>query len=146
MQERFLYRALRQEEINAGNILIPKGQGPFVAEPRLGIDTRLSFVLGPTEKYAVRQHQYRQNGFPTSGVSTTPHFERAKFYAQTNRVIVKIDRTLLGQYGVREFVVHEWLSAHPQDIAVPEDDEVILVSGVEGPFPTQIIVEVVQLK
>jgi hypothetical protein len=53
---------------------------------------------------------------------------------------------LLEQYGVREFVVQEWLSAHPQDIAVPEDDEVILVSDVEGPFPKQIIVEVVQLK
>jgi hypothetical protein len=91
-ESKYLFRALRREEIEAGNVLIPKGQGPFQADPRLGIDTRLPFKLGPTEEHAVRQHQWNQSGFPTSGVSTTPHISRAKYYAQKNKVIVKIDR------------------------------------------------------
>ena len=79
---KYLYRALRKEEIEAGNILIPKEQETFKKLPRLGIDTRLPFVMGETEEHAVRQHQWQQKGFLTSGISTTPHFERAKYYKE----------------------------------------------------------------
>jgi hypothetical protein len=124
-------------------MLIPKGQRPFKADPRLDIDTRLPFVLGPTEEHAVRQHQWQQNGFPTIGVSTTPHLERARFYAAARGVIVEIDRRLFSVYGVREYVVNSILSENPVDIAVPEDDEVILVRDEAGPFPKQLIVRVI---
>ena len=145
MDQQFLYRALRSEEIEAGNILIPKGQGPFTAHPRLGIDTRLPFVLVATEEHAVRQHQWKQRGFPTSGVSTTPHIDRARFYAQTNQVIVKIDRSLLKHCGVREYDVSGLLASFPEDISIPEDDEVILVSDEDGLFPNEVIVDVIWL-
>ncbi|HSA85791.1 MAG TPA: hypothetical protein VLE46_06395 [Nitrospira sp.] len=145
MTHAFLYRALRAAEIEADCVLIPKDQGPFEANPRLGIDTRLPFALGPTEEHAVRQHQWQQNGFPTSGVSTTPHLERALFYAASGGVIVEIDRQLFSAYGVREYVVNSILGEHPVDIAVPEDDEVILVREEAGPFPKQLIVRVILL-
>ena len=133
MNPAFLYRALRREEIDADCVLIPKSQEPFPAEARLGIDTRLPFQLGPTEEHAVRQHQWNQHGFPARGVSTTPHIERARVYAHTNKVIVTIDREVLSKHGIKEYVVKKWISA--LDIAVPEDDEVILVMEKDGSFP-----------
>src|SRR5262245_22589396 len=139
MENPFLYRALRKAEVDAGYILIPKGQGPFLAEPRLDIDTRLPFILGPTEEHAVRQHQWKQDGFPTSGISTTPHLYRAKFYARIDHVIVKIDRTYFSRFGIKEFVVKDWLIV--DDISVPEDDEVILVTELDATFPKEIIIE-----
>jgi hypothetical protein len=142
---KYLYRALRKVEIEQGNILIPKGQSPFKQHPRLGVDTRLPFKLAPTEEHAVRQHQWKQRGFPTSGVSTTPHLERATYYAQENKVIAKINRLLLSQYHVAEYVVKEYLGSHPQDIACPEDDEVILVKSDGNVFPKEIIEEVIRL-
>ena len=141
MKTPFLYRALRREEINSGYILMPKSQEPFPAEARLGIDTRLPFQLGPTEGHAVNQHQWKQHGFPTRGISTTPHIERAQFYAQANKVVVAIDRKVLSLYGIKEYIVKEWAI----EIAVPEDDEVILVMEKDGPFPKEIISEVILL-
>lgn len=145
MTHPFLYRALRVAEIEAGYVLVPKAQGPFEAGPRLGIDTRLPFVLGQTEEHAVRQHQWKQNGFPTSGVSTTPHLERARFYAVPGGVIVEVDRRLFSMYEVREYVVNSILGEHPVDIAVPDDDEIILVRDGAEPFPKQLIVRVMVL-
>jgi len=96
------------------------------------------------KEYAIRQHQWQQSGFPTSGISTTPHFERAKFYAQDG-VIVKIDRQLFGKYSIKEYVVKEYLEKFPEDIAAPEDDEIILVKEDDGPFPKEVIKEVIRL-
>jgi hypothetical protein len=142
MKEKYLYRALRFIEVEAGCILIPKSQETFAADPRLDIDTRFPFILGPTEEYAVRQHQWNQNGFPTRGISTTPHIDRARFYAQANKVIVKIDRESLADHGIKEYVVAEVIDF---GIAVPEDDEVILVKDNDGLFPKEIIVEVIHV-
>jgi len=143
---KYLYKALRKEEIDAGNILIPKLQGPFRSHPRLGIDTRFPFVLGETEEHAVRQHQWQRNGFPTSGVSTTPHFEIAKkVYAKRNRVIVKINCQLFSKYGIKEYVVKEYLGKFPEDIAAPEDDKIILAKEDGGSFPKEIIEEVIKI-
>ncbi|HKZ39402.1 MAG TPA: hypothetical protein VJ044_00480 [Candidatus Hodarchaeales archaeon] len=145
MEGPFLYRALRPEEINAGYVLIPKSQEPFQAEARLGIDTRLPFQIGLTAGHAVNQHQWKQNGFPTRGISTTPHIERAKFYAQTNKVVVKIERGQFEKYKIREYAVKEWVVS-PLDIAVPEDDEIILVQDTDGIFPKEIICEVILIE
>lgn len=38
MKYLYNYKALRKEEIDAGNILIPKSQGPFRSDPYFGID------------------------------------------------------------------------------------------------------------
>jgi hypothetical protein len=142
---RYLYRALRIEEIEAGYVLIPKSNGPFRAGPRLGIDTRLPFILGPTTENAVRQHQWGQKGFPTSGVSTTPHYHRAEFYAQKHRIVLRIDRSLLEQYGIAEFEVREYLKTYSKDIAVPEDDEIIIVKNDGSMFPQEIIDRVIKI-
>lgn len=140
----YLYRALRIEEIKAGCVLIPKSNGTFRADPRFGIDMRFPITFGSTEN-AVRQHQWGQKGFPTSGVSTTPHYHRAEFYAQKHRIIVRINRSLLEQYGIAEFKVYEYLKAYPKDIAAPKDDEVIIVKNDGGVFPQEIIDRVIKI-
>ena len=141
---KYLYRALRKEEIDAGNILIPKSQEPFRSYPRFGIDTRFPIVLRDTEEHAVRQHQWKQSGFPTSGVSTTPHFEKAKFYARDG-IIVKINRQLFSKYRIKEYIVKKYLGKFQDDIAAPEDDEIILVQENGAPFPKEIIEKVVKI-
>src|SRR6266571_3631237 len=140
----YLYRALRAEEITQG-VLIPKSQEPFSALPRLGIDTRLPFALGATAEHAVRQHQWQQDGFDTRGVSTTPHVGRARFYAATHRRIAVIRRDLIAGFGIEEFHVNEWLADHQEDIACPDDDEVILVCGTPGPLPAEIIERIISV-
>ena len=143
-RDRYLYRALRKLEIDSGYVLIPKSQGPFVRASKFGIDTTFPISLVPTEENAVRQHQWKQNGLPTSGISTTPHLERARFYA-ANGVIVRIDRHLLAQHGIKEYRIRDYLLKDPQNVAVPEDDEVILVKEDGGDFPREIIVHIIML-
>jgi hypothetical protein len=140
---RYLYRALRPEEISR-RLLIPKSQEKFLALPRLGIDTHLPFILGENAEHAVRQHQWQQHGFDTRGVSTTPHLARARHYARKYRVIAVIDRTLFSALGIDEFVVNDCLARYPRDIACIEDDEVILVSQEAGPLPAAIIVGLIE--
>lgn len=98
---------------------------------------------GSSETNAVIRHQLNQEGFPTSGVSTTPHFERAKFYATHNGkrtgYVYKIDRSLLAGHNVREFVVSEF-AKRP---SIPEDEEVILGASDFGPLPEEIVVQVI---
>src|SRR6266550_729406 len=73
----FLYRALRPEEISRG-VLIPKSREPFVAHPML--PQVLPFPLGERPEHAVRAQQWeREDRYPTSGVSTTPHRQRADY-------------------------------------------------------------------
>lgn len=137
---KYLYRALRKEEINAGNILIPKSREPFRSDHIFGtMDMNFPIEFGSVTN-AIRQHQWKQKGFQTSGVSTTPHFERAKFYAKRNGVIVKIDCQLLSKYCIIEYDVDGYLKSG--EIAVPEDDEIILVKEDGGSFPKEIIVGV----
>ncbi|HJH28004.1 MAG TPA: hypothetical protein C5S37_14860, partial [Methanophagales archaeon] len=58
-------------------------------------------------------------------------------------VIVKINRQLFSKYGIKEYVVKEYLGKFPEDIAAPEDDEIILVKEDGSPFPKEIIGEVI---
>ncbi len=60
-------------------------------------------------------------------------------------VIVKIDRQLFGKYDIKEYAVMEYLEKFPEDIAAPEDDEIILVKEDDGPFPKKIIKEVIKI-
>jgi hypothetical protein len=132
---RFLYRALREAEIQAGGVLIPKKTELFIAHPRLPIT--LPFRLGLYHEHAVREHQW-DGLYETCGISTTPHLARAQLYAARLGVIVKIDLTILESVGIVHFRVADFVA--PSEIAVPEDDEVILVSPTNY-FSREIIVD-----
>ena len=137
---KYLYRALREEEIDAGNILIPKSKGPFRSDRKFGIDMIFPFEFDNV-KNAVRQHQWKRRGLSTSGISTTPHLERAKDY-NTYNLIVKIDRHRLTEFGIKEYDADKYL--RPEEITCPEDDEIILVKEDGGSFPKEIIVNIIK--
>ena len=141
----YLYRGARESihRKNKGQ-LVPKKTEPFQYAFHYGEGTYGSgATYGPSQTNAVIRHQLNQGGFPTSGVSTTPHFECAKFYATHNGkqtgYVYKIDRSLLAGHNVREFVVSQ-LAKRP---SVPEDEEVILVASDFGPLPDEIVVDVI---
>jgi hypothetical protein len=132
----FLYRALRPEEISRG-ALIPKACGPFLADPMLPLV--LPFTLGKRPDHAVRAHQW-EGRYPTSGISTSPHLERAKHYAQHHRMIARISVARLAEYQVQTFRVADYVDKSL--ICVPEDDEVILVCPDVENLPVGIISEI----
>jgi len=146
MKYRFLYRALRKIEIDSDYNLIPKvfTDTEFVSDPVLGIDTTFPIEFGSTVNI-VRQHQWNQNGLPTKGISATPFYKRALFYAQTNKVIVKIDTNLFNKLGINMYDVNEVLASESYDIAVPEDNEIILTYKNKGVFPKKIITEIIKI-
>src|SRR4051794_31076381 len=104
--------------------LRPKKQfAPFTSEPKFGQAEFGNSFWGDTPLNAIIEHQQHQAGLPTSGVSTTPHFERARFYAtcggtRPGGVIYVIDRDLCSEHGVALYTVNELV---PQP-SVPDDD------------------------
>ncbi|MGD0958739.1 MAG: hypothetical protein ABSB19_02925 [Methylomonas sp.] len=105
-----------------------------------------SAKFGKCEHNAVLRHELKQKGFPTSGISTTPHLDRAKYYAFSEKkyregFVYKIDRKLLSQHGVKDYVVSEYIP----NPSVPEDNEVILVAQDFGQLPISIIVEILKV-
>ena len=136
-----LYRALRPDEIERGLLLAKKPTEPFVAD--LLLPFVLPVTLGKTLEHAVRAHQWDSNRWPGSGVSTTPHLERAKHYAKNHRTIAIISTDRLTEFGIQIFRVSEHV--HSSLIARPEDDEVILVRPNADSFPKEIITEFLSL-
>jgi hypothetical protein len=140
-----LYRGVSEEmHQRLGGVLQPKVNRPFVAEPEFGRAEYGNAYWGENEANAVIEHQQHQAGFPTSGVSTTPHLERAQFYATAGGhhprgYVYVIDRARLAQLGVKEFVVNEIVPMP----SIPEDSEVILVAADLGPLPAESVIEVV---
>jgi hypothetical protein len=99
-----LYRALRDVEIKAGCVLIPKSQAPFRALPRL--PQMLPFTLGQREEHAVRQHQW--NGkYLTRGVSCTTEWSVVLRYAAKKKIIVCIDESKCDWFGIRRYRVRD---------------------------------------
>jgi hypothetical protein len=146
---RFLFRGVNQDLHLAGGGLRPKQVGAFVYAPRYGDpDAKYGsgWTYGENSANAVRRHQDQQRGHPTSGVSTTPVYERAVYYATRNvsghkchrGYVYKIDRDLLAAHGVDEYVVRLLVA----DASVPEDDEVVLVATNGEALPEAIVVEV----
>ena len=143
--KRYLFRGVSKElhERNGGK-LIPKTLRPFEYTFKYGEDKWGSgATYGTSDINAVVRHQLRQEGFPTSGISTTPIFDRAKFYATrggkaTSGYVYIIDRDLLLKHGVKEFVVSE----HASQPSIPEDYEVILVAKDSGSIREQVIIDV----
>jgi hypothetical protein len=137
-----LYRALRKEEIDKGNILLPKSDELFVA-PNI-FPQVFPIIFGDTPEHAARIHQW-DGKIPTRGISTTPIKDIAfKKYGQNLGVIAIIDRVNLKRFGITEYKVSEVV---PEGVIfAPEDEEVILVYEKDDPFPSEIIIEVVELK
>ena len=99
-------------------------------------------TYGDSAANAVLMHQRNSSKYPTSGVSTTPHIERARFYATHDNCsgyIYKIDVGLLEAAGVEMHIVADY-AAQP---AIPEDSEVILVARDRGPLPSEVVAEVI---
>ena len=139
MLPEILYRALRPAEIEAGCVLIPKAQKPFVAHPRL--HQVLPFDLGLRVEHAVREHQW-EGQFETSGVSTTPHLSRARHYAK-HKTIVEIDTSRFAACGITFHRVSDHVDGRL--ICVPEDDEIILTHQGDTWFPKSVIKAVLRL-
>jgi len=135
----FLYRALREIEIESGCILIPKSQSSFVSEQRFPITFPINF--GPIERHAVRDHQWAGQ-YPTRGISTSLNIDVARTYSEKHGVIVKISRSKLRECGIKEYVVNEILP--PNEVVKPEDEEVILVQEKDGNFPKKVILEIIK--
>ena len=144
---RYLYRALRQEEIDAGCVAIPKARNQYKAGLILPFD--LPESLEETARNARRQHQFNSQQYPLSYVSTTPLFERAKSYAlncdsgrTATKVIVKIDTDTFEALGIDAYPTSEF---PPHQRSVPEDEEIILEYRAGHELPGAMIVEVLKL-
>ena len=145
---RYLYRGISKSlhEKLKGQLL-PKTTSPFIYTFHLneGFHFDSGAKLDASEANAVIRHQLKQAGFPTCGISTTPHFDRARFYAtfrSINGFVYEIDRTLLKAHDVREYVVAQYVH-YP---SVPEDDEVILVASDNGPVPQDIVTKIIPVE
>lgn len=149
MDIEFLFRGVSEEFHQANDgLLKPKVQGPFAYEPHWdepGITWDSGVTWDSTSTNAVIRHQLNQEGFPTSGISTTPHLERAMLYARgrngtSGGYVFKIDRKALQHHGVTEFVVSKFCAP-----SIPEDDEIILVVPNMPHLPLAVVVEVIQV-
>lgn len=145
----YLYRGVSLRLHNSGLGLKPKASGPFKHaaqwdEPLARWDSGVTW--DESEANAVIRHEWNQEGLPTSGISTTPHLERAKFYSRgrdgcQEGVVYRIDRGRLQFHHVREFVVSKY-SLWP---SIPTDEEVILIPPEGGVMPAELIVEVISV-
>jgi hypothetical protein len=147
---RYLYRALRQKEIAAGIVLIPKARNLYQAERIL--PEVLPFDLGENPKSARQRHQRDSDQHSTSYVSTTPIFARARYYATYSdpsreivptKTIVTIDTTTFDVLGI--VAHHVGTEFTPDQISKPEDDEFLLEYRGEHEFPREIIADVTRL-
>lgn len=153
MNKKYLYRGVSKSQYaKESKGLEPKKVGPFIYVFSCGeiIDSGNGRVFscgdgilcGENIENAILRHQIDQKaGFPTSGISTTPHYARAKFYAThnytTSGYVLIIDREVLIINGITEYIVSEYV-AKP---SVPEDDEIILVAKDGGILPISIILD-----
>lgn len=142
-----LYRGLHESRyLNLTSILTPKESLPFVKPPKWGIMQWDASTWDASAANAVIEHQHHQAGLPTSGLSTTPSLERARFYALGRAhsgcgYIVSFDRAKLKEHGVSQYIVNEMVP----NPAIPEDNEVILVAPTFGPIPETTVIEVVKV-
>ena len=122
------------------SVLTPKESAPFSKRPAWDVAEWDTSSWSPSETNAVVEHQHAQAGLPTSGLSTTPHFERARFYALGRKqsgcgFVVAIDISRASEFGVSYYVVEEIVRSP----AIPDDDEVILVAKDFGVLPEQLV-------
>lgn len=150
MDKSYLYRGINQKMYKSDRgVLLPKSTGPFshVFEADGSIKADGSVIAGPSTQNAVLGHQLNSAIFHTSGISTTPIFERAKHYATNDDgrsslgYVFKLDRKLFERFGIEEYIVSRWVEKPSK----PEDDEVILVAQDLKELPVQVIVEIIEV-
>ena len=147
-EDNFLYRGVSKDlhKKNEGK-LVPKGRqfkSHLYPSEYLFPSDRL--IIGESEQNAAINHQI--GGQRDAGISTTPIFDRAKYYAThindlitTDGCVYVIDRSKLGKFGIEEKIVSE-LVEYPK---IPEDEEVILVAKDRGVLPSGIVVETMEV-
>lgn len=141
-----LYRGVSEQMHVKKEGLVPKGtsfcRGVCFGE---GFRSDTGITFDRSVNNAVISHQTDSQKFPTSGVSTTPFFDRANVYATNNGkhlgIVYKIDCKVLKNYNIRVYRVSEY-TKYP---AIPEDDEVILVGENNAVLPNAIITEVINV-
>lgn len=146
MAKNYLYRGVDVELYSKlGGKLTPKLGTEFTRSPTYGHDEYGNCFYGASPSNAVIEHQRDQAGIPTSGISCSPHLERARYYATreetTNGYIYVIDKEKCSALGVKLYVVKEHVP-HP---SVPIDDEVVLVAEEFGSLPIEIVVEILEI-
>ena len=145
----YLYRGICEDEYLAdGRVIRPYQLGPFESGVNFDdghcLDEGLTF--DSSIHNSVIKHQKDSRRYPTSGISTTPVFDRAEYYAlaggkKRKGYVLKIDRSLLASFSVQEFVVSDYVPSPKH----PEDLEVILYYENGGALPTEVLVDVVEV-
>lgn len=102
--------------------------------------------FGNSVKNELVKHQWGQQGIPTSGISTTPHYERAKYYALSNGeknegYIYKLSIKKLKESNVNIYRVNENINFP----SLNEDDEHILVNKDFKAIPKHTIDSIVHI-
>ena len=143
----FLYRGVSEHHYTKTNgNLIPKTSRIFSSFAQAGqkyAQCGSGIVSGLSAANEVLRHEYNQEGIPTSGISTTPHKDRAKYYATnagkfSSGYIFSINRSLLSKYNVLEYIVSD-IVTFP---SIPEDDEVIIVASKTIIIPNEVILSI----
>ena len=141
-----LYRGVNREmhEKSLGK-LIPKEFKAFSKSPLFGRAEFGNSFLGENCKNAVVEHQQHQKGYPTSGISTTPIFERAVYYAKyagkySEGAVYVIDQNICELNKISIFNVNEIVNSP----SVPEDEEKILVANDYGVLVSEIIIDIIK--
>lgn len=130
--------------------LIPKGDY-FVKPVKFGMKKWGTFKFGKSDEESERRSLIdHQEGTKTSGVSFTPIFERAKYYALGNGkyksgYIFVVDSNLLQNNKVTPFRIKDKAITYDFKVKIPEDDEVILVSFDDKELSSNIIVEIIKV-
>ncbi len=144
MTARLVYRGVSvSQHESQGLELRPKETSPFRKSPEFGRAEWGNAFWGDCEANAVVEHQQHQAGYPTSGISTTPHLERAQFYAthggvQPRGFVYTIDLDACRDLGVAIYVVAEIVPMP----SIPEDAEIILVARDFAALPRGIVIAV----
>lgn len=139
-----LYRGVNQEIFEQfDGALIPKESKPFVKSPEWDRAEWGNSYWGECKANAVVEHQQHQAGYPTSGISTTPHLERAIYYATYDGkfscgYVYVIDETKCQTHKVSVYIVKDIVPMP----SVPEDNEVVLVASDFGELPRSLIIEI----
>lgn len=123
----YLYRGISKEKYETdGRKIIPYKSGAsksFATWGNFKWDDGSRW--GEHEDNTVIKHQEDSSLNPGPLISTTPHFERAKYYAlssKTEGFVFKINRNSLKEHGIQEFIVNN-IASNPK---IPLDEEVAL--------------------
>ena len=147
----YLYRGMSEQLFHEleGKLSPKKANEQFASYACLGDPHAVcgsGIQCGESDLNSVIFHQWDQAGLPTSGISTTPHAERARFYALRGGELEKgyiFELSINGliNSGVAIYKVNE-LVPFP---AIPEDEEHVLVARDFGCIPEDAIVSVQQV-